>query len=126
MASEFEAQLRHARLFGTEGVLETVRPSARPRLQVELDAIAAARRRRRFEPAPARRRRKPDETIAIVWTLRGEGLVPTAIANKLGLSDQYVRKCLKSAPRTAWLSGESGTEMGAKGIGHVAVGRGEA
>lgn len=124
--TEFEAQLRHARLFGTDCVLESVHPSARPRLQVELEAIDAARRRRRFEDAPARRRRSPAETVAIVWTLRAEGLVPAAIANKMGLSDQYVRKCLKSAPQTAWLNGKNGTETEAKGIARVAVDRTEA
>ncbi len=120
-AADYDAALlRHAHLFGTEGVLDVMSPGVRrSRLQVELDAIDASRPRRRFEDAPKRRRRKPVETIAIVATLRAEGLVPSAIANKLGLSDQYVRKCLKQAGKPAWLSGKSGTETEGKGIAHA-------
>lgn len=110
MTASFDELVQHARCFGTEGVLESAPPALRARLQIELDAIEASQPRRRFKTRK-RRRRTPEETVEAVAALRHEGLVPAAIANKLGLSPQYVRRCLKRASQTASLRGKNGSEI---------------
>lgn len=95
MIEDYQALLRHARLFGTEGIIDLVRPGDRARIRLELDAIDAQLAPRvRFAQPHKRRRRAPEETLDAVAALRNEGLVPAAIADKLGVSDDYVRKCL--------------------------------
>jgi hypothetical protein len=72
------------------------------RLQVELDALANRKRRRGRFASGKRRRRSTAETVAAVRQLRADGLVTSAIAEKLGLSDRYVRDCLRGSrtPKT--------------------------
>jgi hypothetical protein len=90
--------IRHAQLFGTELVFETASENGfseleLERLRIELDAIEAARKSGRFTVG-RRRRRAPDETVRAARQLRSEGLVVAAIADKLGISDAHVKRCL--------------------------------
>ena len=82
------AFVRHARLFGTECVAGTaadyLEPAELNRLMIELDAIDRGQKSSRGFRIGKRRRRRSDETAAMVAQLRSEGLVPSAIADKLG------------------------------------------
>lgn len=97
MTELFASLLRHAELYGADGVLEAAEeldPGERARLRLELDALEAARKSGRFTIG-TRRRRRPEETVELAGLLRHEqGWVVSAIADKLGVSDDYVRKCL--------------------------------
>jgi hypothetical protein len=95
--------MRHAELFGVELVYETASGNGfsereLARLRVELDAIEAGRKRGRFTVG-SRRRRTPEETAEAVRMLRDEGLVIAAIADKLGISDRHVKRCLNGSER---------------------------
>lgn len=98
-ADRLASLLRHAELFGVEGVYETAGisdPVDRAILRLELDAIEAKRKNGRYTVG-RRRRRCVAETVELVALLRAQGLVKTAIADKLGISDDYVRKCLSKS-----------------------------
>jgi transposase-like protein len=86
-AYDFEAGLRNAD--------QRERRQMVRRLRIELEAIDAGRKvgLRGFGRLP-RRRRSADETLEAVRQLACEGLVVSAIADKLGVSDQTVRRCL--------------------------------
>ena len=89
----------HARKFGVELVYETAAPGldedAHRRLRIELDAIEAERQiGLRGLGRPPRRRRSTAETMDAVRALRAEGFVVATIADKLGVSDAYVKRCL--------------------------------
>lgn len=72
------------------------------RLRVEVEAIAAGQRTGfRGLGRPTRRRRSSAETADAVRMLRSEGLVESAIADKLGITDATVRRCLKAENRPA-------------------------
>jgi len=97
--------LRHAHEFGVAEVFETATENGfterdLARLSVELDAIEAARKQGRFTVGK-RRRRTPAETVDAVRMLRAAGLVVSAIADKLGVTDAYVRRCLKDRSETS-------------------------
>jgi hypothetical protein len=126
IAYEQEAYLRHARRFGVECVLETAArgwPSMRAvygsdafsydfgaalrscderlrafrMFRVELDAIDAGRKvGLRGLGRPPRRRRSTAETLEVVRQLRAERLPISVIAEKLGVKDAYVKRCLKA------------------------------
>lgn len=93
--------LRHAERFGSEGVYETgaafLAPSALARLRVDLDQVERNRRGRYGTKIGKARRRSPEETKAMVTQLSVEGLIVSAIADKLGVSDAYVTRILKAA-----------------------------
>lgn len=102
------AFVRHAEQFGVEGVLESAsgclrRQSDLDLLRIELDAIERSRKSGRFTVGK-RRRRSESETARFVDVMAEElaeqGLVQVAlehrIADKLGLSDAYVRRLLKT------------------------------
>jgi hypothetical protein len=144
---EYAGLIRHAEKFGTECVFETAcgysdwkggkpfewdRGNPRlVRLRLELDAIDAERKvgLRGLGRSP-RRRRSSGETAGAVRQLKAEGLVVSAIADKLGVSDAYVKRCCTAengaanphgyAAKSA-LSGKDGlapgrgTEMALKG-----------
>lgn len=97
----YEPLLTHARKFGVDCVYETVAgrcdvtDSDLRRLQIELDAIEADRRTGlRGFGRPARRRRRNGATAESVRLLAAEGLVVSAIADKLGITDSTVRRYL--------------------------------
>jgi hypothetical protein len=96
-----ERFVRHAQLFGTECVAETASdylgPQAMARLRVELDGIERGRKSSAGFSVGKRRRRSREETTAAIIQLSVEGLVPGAIADKLGVSDSYVSKALRAA-----------------------------
>jgi DNA-binding NarL/FixJ family response regulator len=60
-----------------------------------LDRIDADAPRRKFEKQPAKRRRSKAETQAAVVALTEDGLVASAVANRLGLSVKSVREHLR-------------------------------
>jgi hypothetical protein len=98
------ALLKHAELFGAECVYETACQNGFSEtelvlLRVDLDAIEARRKNGRFTVGK-RRRRSPGETAEVVSLLREHGLVVPAIADRLGVSDAYVRRILGQS-RTA-------------------------
>jgi hypothetical protein len=93
--------VRHAAQFGTESVYETAEMEGHgsqtlARLRIELDAIEAGRKSGRFTIGK-RRRRSAEETRAAVEALSVDGLVPLAIAGKLGISETRVREHLRAA-----------------------------
>jgi hypothetical protein len=93
--------VRHAELFGTECVYETALeeghgPRTLARLRVELDSIEASRKSRRGFTIGKRRRRPKAETRAAVEVLSLEGLVPSAIAHKLGISEKATKEHLRA------------------------------
>jgi hypothetical protein len=102
MSPHLTKYIRHAEKFGVECVFETAQDDGAlsmrhlARLRLELDAIEADRKRGRFTVG-ARRRRSSDETATAVLMLRDEGLVVAAIADKLGVTDRYVKRHLKEA-----------------------------
>jgi hypothetical protein len=92
---------RHAEQFGTEAVYETTEmeghgEQALARLRIELDALEAGRKAGRFTVGK-RRRRSAEETRAAVEALSVDGLVPLAIAGKLGISKRRVMAYLRAA-----------------------------
>ena len=93
--------VRHARLFGTECVEETASNYLGERsmalLRVELDGIERGLQSSRGYSIGKRRRRSAKDTAAAVVQLSVEGLIPAAIADKLGVQDAYVRRVLKAA-----------------------------
>jgi hypothetical protein len=97
----FDEFVRHARLFGTECVEETARHYLGERsmalLRVELDSIERGLQNSRGYSIGKRRRRSVKETASAVTQLSVEGLIPSAIADKLGINDAYVRRVLKAA-----------------------------
>lgn len=100
MSATLEEFIKHAEKFGAECVFEVASSngfSERELLQlrIELDAIEAARKGIRFTVG-TRRRRAPAETVEAVLALAHEGLVVSAIADKLGVTDAYIRRCLKA------------------------------
>jgi transposase-like protein len=125
--------LAHARKFGVECVYETAvdgRDETDPdlrRLRIELDAIEANRPTGlRGLGRPSRRRRVNGETAEAVQQLAAEGLVVSAIADKLGVTDATVRRHLgrngrDQSRKPAWLSGEicaeTETRVSAHGAG---------
>ena len=97
-AGELAAYLVHARKFGVECVYESagsLSPQERRLLRIELDAIERAPSPPRHRRA-RRRRRSLAETTEMVRELRADGLVVGAIADKLGITDSTVRRCLNS------------------------------
>jgi hypothetical protein len=99
--------LRHARMFGTECVYETGEQAGLSRadlarLRIECDAREAGRTSRtgRFTVG-TRRRRSEDETRSAVLALSVDGLVPSAIADKLGIRDRTVRRYLRQTGASA-------------------------
>jgi hypothetical protein len=96
--------IRHARKFGTECVYETAEMylggKALGRLRIELDAIEAGRKSGGFTVGK-RRRRSKQETIAAVLALSEDGLVRSAIPDRLGLSDSRVKQYLRVFGATA-------------------------
>ena len=95
------AFVRHAKLFGTEGVEETAAgflgESALARLRVELDALERNRRSPSGYSIGKPRRRSASETATAVVQLSVEGLVVSAIADRLGISDKRVKALLRAA-----------------------------
>jgi predicted transcriptional regulator len=130
-----EQFLRHARLFGSDLVIETAEPLLTERelvrLRVEIDSLVR-RSSRRLSRSP-RRRRPTEETMLAAVAMREEGFVIGYIAEKLGVTEKTVRELLarhrrESAspqgphqgldrplrpPKTAWLSGENAAETAA-------------
>jgi hypothetical protein len=93
--------LRHARHFGPEDI-ERVAAGYLPaedlvRLRIELDALERTRKSARGYSVGRRRRRSRAETRDTVAQLLADGLVPAAIADKLGVSDSYVRRVVSPA-----------------------------
>jgi hypothetical protein len=67
-------------------------------LRLELDAIEAVRKNGRYTVGK-RRRRSPEETRFLFVVLRGQGLVDRAIATRLGISYERVRKLGRDQPK---------------------------
>lgn len=63
-------------------------------LRVEVDALEAERKHGAFTTGK-RRKRSREETLEAVRLLSEQGLVPQAIADKLGVTDMVVRRHLK-------------------------------
>jgi hypothetical protein len=102
-----EQLIRHARLFGAECVYETGEQAGLSRqdlarLRIECDALEAKRTTAsgRFTVG-TRRRRSEDETRSAVLALSVDGFVPSAIADKLGISDRTVRSYLRQTGASA-------------------------
>ena len=105
MSERLAPLLRHARRFGTEGVLECageLSEDERIRLQVELDALDREQGRKRSQ-----RGGKAEATRRAVLLLASDGLVPKAIANKLQVSDRTVRRYLTARNGTGALPPKS-------------------
>jgi DNA invertase Pin-like site-specific DNA recombinase len=101
VSDSLNAFIRHARLYGAECVYETASSNGFSErelalLRVALDAIERNRKNGRYTTGH-QRRRSPEETIRTVRLLCDGGLVAAAIADKLGISDNYVRKCLRKS-----------------------------
>jgi hypothetical protein len=95
--------IRHAQRFGIDGVYETAAQDGLDKrglalLRVELDRIEAACKNGRYTVGK-RRRRGPDETREMIIALRARGLVDRAIATKLGISYERVRKLGRDLPK---------------------------
>ncbi len=93
--------LRHAELYGTDGVYESAEAeehdsSTLALLRVELDALEAAARSGRYS-AGKRRKRSREETTNAVRLLSVGGLTRREIAAKLGVSDKTVANYLAVA-----------------------------
>lgn len=90
----FNDFVRHARLYGTECVAEAASNYLGERsmalLRVELDVIRRGLQSSRGYSVGKRRRRSAKETASAVVQLSVEGLIPAAIADKLGINDSYV------------------------------------
>ncbi len=106
--SSLEMFVRHARSFGTEGVLESAGgllcPSDLDLLRIELDRIEAERNPGRFTVGKRRRRSEAETTryvLALAQELDEQGLcrvaLEHAVADKLGVSDAYAARLLKRA-----------------------------
>jgi len=98
----FEATLEgfvaHARTHGVDMVADTAalylsEPDL-VRLRVELDLIERGRKGRNGFNTGQRRRRSPEEIERAFDVLREDGLVPAAIADKLGLSEDALRRAV--------------------------------
>lgn len=93
---------KHARHYGTEAVYESAEaeghgPRTLARLRIELDAIDGKPRQvHGFTVKAKRRRRSSEETKAAAEALSVEGLVPAAIASKLGIGEKRTRELLRS------------------------------
>jgi hypothetical protein len=134
-APGFEQFLHHAKVYGTELVIETAEgllpERDLARLRVEMDALDR-RPSRRFSRLP-RRRRSTEETMLAAVAMREQGLVTGYIAERLAITEKTVKALLarhrreqrQSAPQqgekqvpdsasrppeTAWLSGENASE----------------
>jgi hypothetical protein len=96
-----KSYVRHAAQFGTDGVYESAEmeghgPQALARLRIELDSLELGRKVGRYTVGK-RRRRSAEETKAAVQALSVDGLVPLAIAGKLGISKKRVMEYLRAA-----------------------------
>jgi hypothetical protein len=92
---KLEQFIRHVEKFGPECVVETaielgLHQRDLLRLRVECDAFEARR-----EWVGKRRRRLAEDTEVMVRYLRAEGFVIGVIAEKLGISDAHVKRCLR-------------------------------
>jgi hypothetical protein len=99
-----EALLRHARLFGTEGIVESADGLSAGELailRVELARLDSAGRGL-YRP---RHRRSLAATRAAVWDLDERGLVIGAIAEKLDLTEPTVRRGSGSPGRSGRQAG---------------------
>jgi transcriptional regulator with XRE-family HTH domain len=119
--------IRHAEKFGVIGVYETgelyLEEHELLRLRVELDAIEAVKSNGRR----ARRRRRPHaEQVEAARLLAAEGLDPEAIAAKLGVTMEHVRKLLRgpeSAPSESRAPTRPGVPVPSLGPTAYEVGR---
>jgi hypothetical protein len=105
-ASAFAGYLRHAERFGSELVLGAAAGSLSAdelaRLEAELVLLNARKNGKPTKSGrPARsQRRTTDELRGQVLVLRNRGLVPTAIADVLNISDRRVQAILAEARRS--------------------------
>lgn len=98
------AFIRHAHLYGTESVEEVaaayLTPGELTSLRIELDVIERSRKSSHGFSNGKRRKRSSEETAEMVEQLLAEGLVPAAVADKLGISDSRLRRVLSLSKAT--------------------------
>jgi hypothetical protein len=95
--------LRHAQLYGSDCVYETaathLAAGELALLRIELDQLERRAVKGRFARKARKRRRSGEETLIAVVTLREQGLVVGAIADKLGISIKVVKELLATHRR---------------------------
>lgn len=98
-----EQFLRHARLYGEEGVaaaasLELTSPELAT-LRVRLIAQAGAKSKRGGQGKGGRpsKRRSPQETLWAAQALLADGVLVGAVASQLGVGKRYLRRLLQSS-----------------------------
>jgi hypothetical protein len=95
----------HAEVYGVDGVYEVgelyLGEQDLRRLRIELDAIEAAKRNGR---RARRRRHAHAEQVEAAQMLAAEGMTPEAIAGKLGVTTEHVRKLLRGRERPTRVS----------------------
>lgn len=94
----------HARRHGTELVEETAAlylpADELTSLRIELDVLERGRRGTNGFSNGRRRKRSTEETAEMVNHLLAGGLVPEAVADKLGISDNHLRRVLSPSKAT--------------------------
>jgi hypothetical protein len=125
--------LRHAEKFGAECVLEAAgSPTAGELVELEAELVLLEHRKgkkgkpanRNGRPARTRQRRTTAELREHVVALRTRGMVPTAIADALNLSDRRVQAILAESRRSrnrAHKRLNHAKKYAAKGIGRPAA-----
>lgn len=96
---ELDSYLRHLEHFGPESVVDTAEDFLSRgdfvRLQIAVDEWERKQRSRHGFSVGRRHRLSPEELSERVGVLAADGLVPAAIADRLGVSDRAVAKTLR-------------------------------
>ena len=95
----FESYVRHAVLFGDELIVETVfrDPECEAAQQLRAEIALALKQTGTKQPRSSRRRPTTDALRVQVLQLHERGVVTTAIADALNISDRRVRELLRDA-----------------------------
>ena len=96
--------LRHAEMYGTEGVAEAAEQGGLARadlvrLRAELDSIESGRTSRHGVTIGKRPRRSRSEKSEAAVMLRAEGLTTAEIAAKIGCKPEHVQRLLRDYER---------------------------